>query len=354
MRRYIKYKILGLAIMLVSMIACTAEQDVEPIVSPEGYPVVTFTPREAYSVVNEGDTLFYDISIDKMLDRSLTFDGRIVGGTSDDDDIVITPGVIQPYSTTTSVMIIIPDDWDIESDETLQLELGVFGIADRYLLDPNTVNAVLNATIKNYVSDLLTVSMSWDVEVGVKEIVEKSVDVGYDLYYLDTIDVVVSGADEIDWDVYITPAEGFDIEDPWFNDPVAAAETGDHPEVMELDILDLEDGDYVVWGFLYANGIASYYALEDSTAILPITTTFEIQGARYQEVVQDSSQSIFGYTTGYSPAATRNWVFRIGAYLNVTAGKYTISDYDGNETGPWKRASNPAVVPSVIKSKRIN
>ncbi len=355
MRKIIKYKVLGILVLLAAITSCeTAKQDVEPIVSTDGYPVVTFTPKQTYTTVKEGDTLVYNISIDKLIDRSLTFSARIIGGNGDENDIIITPGVIAPYSKQTAVKVVIPQDWDIEGDETMKLEFGMFSIADRYILDPATVNPVLNLTVKNYIANILTISMKWDVDVEVQEEIEKTIDIGYDLNYLDTVDVVVNGADEIDYDVYVSSTDGFDITDPWSSDIWFAAETGDHPEVMEVS--ELEDGEYVVWGFLYTNGIASYVSLSDSTALIPITSVFEVQGAEYAEVVQDESQAIFGYTTGYSPAATRQMVYGIAAYITVADGLYTISDYQGNATDPWLVDSAEDVkgsIPRLLKAPKV-
>ncbi|MDZ7636021.1 MAG: hypothetical protein U5L72_16935 [Bacteroidales bacterium] len=55
------------------MAACdTASQEAEPVISPEGYPVATFVNATGTSVV-EGNSIIYTITIDKMIDRALTF-----------------------------------------------------------------------------------------------------------------------------------------------------------------------------------------------------------------------------------------------------------------------------------------
>ncbi|MCK7534188.1 MAG: hypothetical protein MZV63_53275 [Marinilabiliales bacterium] len=54
------------------MVACdTASQEVEPVISPDGYPVATFVNATGTTVV-EGKSIIYNITMDKMIDRALT------------------------------------------------------------------------------------------------------------------------------------------------------------------------------------------------------------------------------------------------------------------------------------------
>ena len=50
------------------------------------------------------------------------------------------------------------EDYDTGATETIICEIGVFGIADRYLLNPTTVNPKVTFTITNFVSPKLEVS----------------------------------------------------------------------------------------------------------------------------------------------------------------------------------------------------
>ena len=155
MKKNFKYNVIGLAILIVSMISCDqADQDVSPIVSPDdSYPVATFTSNFTGSTVAEGDTVVYTVSINKPIDRALTFSASVIGGDADDSDIEVLTGTIDPYTTETEVSIVFTKDWPAESDETAQVEIGLFSMADKYLVKSSTVNPVMNLTISNYTSD---------------------------------------------------------------------------------------------------------------------------------------------------------------------------------------------------------
>jgi hypothetical protein len=163
MKRFINYKILGLALIVSGVAACdTADQDVSPIVSPDSYPVATFTASSSNTSLVEGNAITYTITIDKPLDRALTFSAKVKGGTADEHDFVADAAVLAPYTTQTQLTInAVADDFP-EANETLQLEIGVFGIADKYLLNPSTVNPSLDLTIVNLNDPtLLTIAFEW-------------------------------------------------------------------------------------------------------------------------------------------------------------------------------------------------
>ncbi len=163
MRKYLFHKIMGFTLILAGFLACTAEQDVEPIVGTDNYPVATFTPSSASTSLAEGDTLIYSISTDIPIDRSITFNGVVKGGTATDgSDYIIEPAVLAPYTKSVDMYIIANEDDVPEANETVQFEIGAYSIADRYLLNPTTVKPVVNLTLAN-VNDptLLTVLFEW-------------------------------------------------------------------------------------------------------------------------------------------------------------------------------------------------
>jgi hypothetical protein len=163
MKKFIQYIILGIAFVMFVFTSCnTAEQDVSPIASPDGYPVATFTTNNPGSTVTEGDTIVYTITTDKALDRALTFSVKLKGGTADESDIETANAVISPYQTSTTISIVIKADDIPEVAETLSLEVGVFGLADRYLLNPSTVNPNLDLTINNFNDPgFFTIAFAW-------------------------------------------------------------------------------------------------------------------------------------------------------------------------------------------------
>jgi len=97
-----------------------------------------------------------------MLDRALTFSAKINGGSAGEDDYLAESVVLAPYTTEAKLYIIaIADDFP-EVAEDVQMEIGVFGIADKYLLNPGTVNPTLNLSLTNYNDpDVLTVAVGW-------------------------------------------------------------------------------------------------------------------------------------------------------------------------------------------------
>ncbi len=190
MRKYIKYKLLGLAFIVIGMVACDqASQEPEPIGSPNGYPVSTVTP--AVTTVVEGNSLIINITIDKMIDRALTFTFRQTGGTANEEDYTVEAAVLTPYTKSIQMVIETIEDFDTDPTETLVGEIGVYGIAEKYMLNPSAVNPVnVSFTITNFVSPDLGVDFYWNADVVIDG---------------DTYDA----ADYIDFDFYIAGCRRF-------------------------------------------------------------------------------------------------------------------------------------------------
>jgi hypothetical protein len=166
MKRYFKYNIvIVLAFLAVSIVSCnTAEQDASPIVSPDDYPVATFTTDFTGSTINEGDTIMYTITLDKAIDWDLNFDFILNSGTLDNDlDAMSATATIAPYETETEIMIIFVADNFPEVSETAQIEIKLTDIAETYLVNPTTVFPVLDLTVVNVNSTAgLTLSLLWE------------------------------------------------------------------------------------------------------------------------------------------------------------------------------------------------
>jgi len=346
MKKYFKYKIIGLTLLIVSIVSCDkAEQDVSPIVSPDdSYPVVTFTSDFTGSTVAEGDTIVYFVSINKPIDRALTFTASVIGGDADDSDIEVISGTIDPYTTdTVEVSVIFTRDWPAEDDETAEIEIGLFSLADKYLVQPSTVNPVLNLTIDNYISDDLTMVFEWDKDIFVNAGYEDFPDYGWE----------ISTCSKVDFDIFIADAEGFDINDPWatFN-PVIYAATGDCPE--EMTFSGLPDGSYIIFCELWVNGFAEWAAPEVVThEPMPITATFRKQGVFEVTYVQDDSQVLNSATPGVDDDSYAGEIIdTFVAKVTVAGNKYTIIDFDDAELGGGKGANSKLRTPrpaSLIK-----
>lgn len=343
MKKNIYYRLIGLALLIVSIAACdTADQDTSPVVSPTGYTKATFTTDFTGTSVTEGDTIVYNVTTDKLIDRSLTFNARINEGTSDDEDITVIPGVLAPYTNSTTVTVIFNQDWDVETTETMKLEFGVFGIADRYLLNATTVNPIINVTVNNFVSDVVNTYFGWDTDFTVLNFVKDSVLAGYNwVVFDDTVEVNTNTAKEMDFGIILSSATGFDIADAWGSDIIDFIDSGDNPET--IDIESLADGEYVLWSFLWMNWAPyDYDSIKDPTVKAPIVAYFERQGTDMAvEITQPDDQAPtvnIGGDDGptYYGVGPNEPFEGIVAYLIVADGKYSVKEIDGTITGPYK------------------
>lgn len=340
MKNNILYKLIGLALLLVIVAACeTADQEVSPTVSPDGYPMVTFTPADTYSALTEGDTVVYTVTTDKMIARSMTFDAKILEGTLDEDDIEVIPGVLAPYTTSTTIKVIFLKDWDVEDTETVKFEFGAFSIADRYLQNQSVVNPTLDLTVANYVSDVVNGYFEWYTEFVVIDYVKDSVLAGWNwVVYDDTVEIDTDTGYEMDFDIGLSDATGFDINDVWSSDIWLGAFSGDNPE--EIDIEGLPNGEYVIWSTLWYNYAPDdYSAIKDPTIKAPIVAYFERQGTDMAvEVTQPDSQAPTVDVGGEDADPPDYWE---GVICNIIVadGMYTIKEVDGTTSGPWKASA---------------
>jgi hypothetical protein len=327
MRKYIKYKLLGLAFIVIGMVACDqASQEPEPIGSPSNYPVSTVTP--SVTTVVEGNNLIVDITIDKMIERALTFTFKQTGGTATEEDYTAAPAVLQPYTKSIQMVIGTIEDFDTDASETLVGEIGVYGIAEKYMLNPSAVNPVdVSFTITNFVSPDLEVAFYWNADVVIDG-------------------VTYDAADYIDFDFLVSPEADFDIADPWASEiGIYDAATGSHPEALTLEGLD--DGSYLLWCDLYYNDFAG---VSDGTVKIPIIAKFTRQGTTVidTEVSMDPAEMMPDNTYGYDnvPSGAYNAVI---AKVTVAGDKYTITKYDGTTIGPFK--SGTAKTPRPLNYK---
>lgn len=328
MRKYLVYKVLGLAFIVLGMVACdTASQEVEPVISPDGYPVATFVNATGTTVV-EGKSIIYNITIDKMIDRALTFSLKQTGGTAiEGEDYVCAPAVLAPYTKSVQMVIETFEDYDTGATETIICEIGVFGIADRYLLNPTTVNPKVTFTITNFVSPKLEVSFSWHANVVIGG-------------------VTYDAADYVDFDFLVSPEADFDISDPWASEiGIYDAATGSHPEEMTLS--GLANGTYVLWADLYYN---DFVGSSSGSVKIPIIASFTRQGTTTinTQVSMNPADMMADNTPGYDndPSGVYNAVI---AKVIVTTGKYTIKKYDNTTIGPFKSGSQKTPRPLIYK-----
>jgi hypothetical protein len=325
MRKYIKFNILGLMLIVMALVSCDqASQDASPIVDPSGAPLPTFVTEFNATNVNEGDTIIYNISLNKQLDRSVTFSARVIGGTASDEDFVVTPATVKPYSNNATLTIVVDQDYAADDAETVNLEIGVFGIADNFLVNENTVNPVLNFSINNFVDDTLEMVFEWDKDIFVNAGYEDYPDYGWE----------ESAYDYVDYDIWLADATDFDINDPWATYMGYLAGTGDTPETAVLTLTDLPVGSYVIMANLWYNGFVEDFAATEvvSHEPIPVTATFKRQGVFEATVNQHFSQVLSSATPGDDNAdyvGDRTDTFVAG--LEITATEFVVTDYEGTE-----------------------
>jgi len=174
MKKYIIFNLLGLFLLVFAFTSCefeTAEQDTSDIVSPNNKPTVTVTSDNTTGILQEGETVIYTIAFDQPIERSVTFTPTI-GGTSNDEDYTIEAVTLQPYTTSVQFPVEIFEDYLIEGQETLTLQLEILGIAEKYLVHPSTVIAPIELKINDFVdTNKLVINFAWDNDLDMDMLV---------------------------------------------------------------------------------------------------------------------------------------------------------------------------------------
>ncbi len=313
MRQFAKYKLLGLSIIAaIGIVACdSASQDVEPVISPDGYPVATFAPNS--TTCDEGDTVYFTITTDKPIDRAVSFTFKQTGGTANDADYTAKPAVLLPYTTSVDLMIITWQDADETPTETLLGDIGAYNPGEKYLLNPGTVNPTpVTLTINNFVGPL-TVDLFWDKDITIP---------GDDTYH---------AASYVDFDFLIVNVEGFDFDDIWASDFDFVAASASHPESFTFDA---PDGSYYLIANLFSNGFAGYGA----NTTIPVTAQFNRQGTplKNYQLIQSAADAMSSEQPGYDEDGSDfNMII---CKIKLEDGKYTIYDTKDINLGTYKKS----------------
>ena len=311
----LKY-IISSTIVTLLLFGCDAEQaglDLEPVGSTDRYPTPTFTFSGGATTFNEKDepVFTYSIVLDKPTDRPIDFSFVQIGGDAEvDHDFVLENATVPAYATTAKMSVIILNDLEAEGTETLQLNIESGpSLANKYLVHPDTqYPGTLSLTIQNNISDDLVMSFDWERDINYA---------GTDY----------STCVNIDLDIFVSDAAGFDINDPWstFNGTNYAA-SADCPEVMDWVMSDWGDGDYVIWHEVWSNGFRGL----GTNTLVPITASIVRPGAFSVDITQDDSQAMNSDNDGEAdenPSETHGVI----CLLTVSNGTYKVSDYAGNE-----------------------
>ena len=150
---------------LLTWSSCSNEQEVSAIVSPNDFSTVTITPSTVPSLVNEGDTLKFTLTVDKMFTQDIDF-SVLYDATSEglDVDYEVVGGTFPAYTLSTEVSVIILEDNFPEMSESLKLTLTSepdYGF--NFQLSPSSESLSMDLSITNVNNpDALTVSFAWD------------------------------------------------------------------------------------------------------------------------------------------------------------------------------------------------
>lgn len=316
----IKYnKIFVLGLSLVATLAFTScDTDQEPItgnstLSPSS-PSISISKN--FTGINgvEKDatyTIGITLSEEQVVDITLNLFQSGGNATEGEDFTLSTHQVIIPaYTTYAEASLSIVEDTVIEGTETLSITIG-----DNANANTTFTSETWDFTLTNYVGDDLTGTFSWAQDVTL----------GANTY---------STSNNVDLDVFVSDAAGFDVNDPWatFNGTGYAA-TGNEPEVLTMSMQDWADGEYVLWHEVWTNAFRS-----SATGLLnPITAHLVRPGALDITIVQDDSQAagldIPGVDDGGSAGSDTHGFI---AKIVIDNGTYTIFDYNNVNLGSGK------------------
>lgn len=330
MKKYINFKILLFAVLLMILSCDTNTTEDEPIVGTDNYPLATFVVNGTSVDETGGGVVTVDITFDKPIDRGVTFSGTQVGGDAiENEDYIINSVIVEPYSTSAQMTIVIYEDEIPEGDETLVIQVDRPSLANKYLINPDSELPLISITISNYVSNSLDLSFDWETGIPFGGL-------------------TYSACANIDLDIGVSTAEGFDINDPW---ATFIGEwqgfTGNCPEEISMSLEDYPDGTYVFWTDLWSNG---FFGLDTDTDV-PITTRATRAGVFSQQVDQDESQWMNSDDAGF----VEDGVFN-GEILRVKVenGVFTVINYDGDEEASGKVASGKIKTPRPVNPNKID
>jgi len=165
MKKIINIKNLILAaLFMASLSSCLTDDGVEGITSPDGYPTATFAISS--SSVTEDGSVIIKITTDKAINDAISFEAVQVGGTAvEHDDYDVENAVLAAWSTEANIVVHFYDDKVFEETETLTLQIVAPSLANKFLLNTNTVLPSFDINITNYVATSLDIHFDMDKDV---------------------------------------------------------------------------------------------------------------------------------------------------------------------------------------------
>lgn len=316
MKNYIKFKLLvAVAFLALTTVSCDENTDPDPIISTEDYPLATF--QASALTVNEKDGTFsVKITTDKMLNRAISFSAEQIGGNlvlHEDYDII--DATIEPFSKEATLVVKFYDDVIPEAAKTLQLQITTPSLANRYLLNPETVLPSYNITINNFVSNTLDLKLNYDKAFLDGTTAKTLCGIGYDL------DFYVLDADYNDTGNYQAAASGC-------------------PEVLTVSPAKFANGTYHIYHDLYDNhGLP---AMNTPEFTVPISVDYTRAGFASGKFNQEAEFSFTSKATGsYDYVVT----------IVVNNGTYTLKNSKGTTVANARTINK---IEAAIKHARLN
>jgi hypothetical protein len=163
MKKYI-YKALALLAFTGILASCYQEQDVEPVVPASTKAVITIERVDGLSSVSEGDTLEFVITSSKMLESSIDF-SAILAETAvaeEEVDYAVIGGVLSPYSTSTTMQVVVLDDGFPEMSEKLAFEIDAASVGQNWQLNPESEVETVDVDVANINQEgVITIALTW-------------------------------------------------------------------------------------------------------------------------------------------------------------------------------------------------
>lgn len=211
MKKYIKFKLLiFIAFLAIMAVSCDENNDPEPIISTDDYPIATFAISPT-TVSESGGVVTITITTDKMISRGITFSAEQIGGTAvlhDDYDIV--DASIAPFTKEGKIIVKFHDDFVLDADDTLELQITTPSLANRYVLNPTTVLPTYTLVATNYIATNLLVEFNWDQEVKAF-VPDEMLDAVFVTLSDDNSEYNLMSMDSIEGEIEFTSPDGFAV-----------------------------------------------------------------------------------------------------------------------------------------------
>lgn len=187
MKKYI-LSLVSCAVFAAAIVSCTPEQEVAPIVPPTNNSKASISPRGEYANVQEGDTLFFDVTVDKMVKQAIDFSAVFNENSSADaSDIEFISNTLPAYKKSTTIVVVVLADGLAEANEILSFNLNASeDIGYNFQLHPDSDNEVVTVKVSDY-------DFTLDFSLGTYE-GQGMCDLHVDL------DIIVSNADVANYD----------------------------------------------------------------------------------------------------------------------------------------------------------